>query len=100
MISILYAEKMTSMEHQGLHTYNNRPTLKNRGEKNAHKLHKIDEKQAMEIASNKCGTDEIKLKLTHSGLYLYYIATAKNCRLYINALDGTLIDPKTIDKGK
>jgi hypothetical protein len=92
------AEEMSSMEHQTLHTYNKRPTLKNSSEKNAHKLHKIDEKKAKEIAGKICKEHEITLKLIHSQLYLYYEARTKNCLLYINALDGKLIDPETINK--
>lgn len=97
LYTFINAEEMSSMEHQSLHTYNKRPTLKNRGEKNTHKLHRIDEKQAEEIARKVCKGKDIELRLTHSNLYLYYIAKTKTCTLLINALDGTIIDPETIN---
>jgi len=100
LITLLAAEKMFPSQHQSLHTYNYRPTLKKQAEKNAHKLHKIDEKKAREIAREHCGEDAIKLKLAHTELYLYYIATTKGCRLYIDALSGAILDPKTINKEK
>ena len=98
-ITFPQAGNISSMDHQSIHTYNNRPTMKNRGEKNAHKLHKIDEKRAVEIARKKCGRSDIKLKLAHSRLYLYYIATSKGCRVYIDAVNGKLIDIDDIKKG-
>jgi len=100
LITLLAAEEMSPSQHQSLHTYNYRPTLKKQGEKNAHKLHKIDEKKAREIAREHCGEGTVKLKLTHTELYLYYIASTKGCRLYIDALDGSIIDPDTIRKGE
>ncbi len=84
------AEQMSSMEHQSIHSYNHRPNLKNSGEKKAHRLHKIDEKQARAIAQKHCKEKDVKLKLTHSGRTLYYIATTKNCTITIDALDGTV----------
>ncbi len=83
------AEQMSSMEHQSLHSYNHRPNLKKSGKKQAHRLHKIDEKQARMIAQKYCKEKGVKLKLTHRGRTLYYIATTENCTIAINALDGT-----------
>ena len=66
-------------------------------EKNAHRLHKIDEEQAKKIAARTCRGSDVKLTLTHRGSYLYYIARTTKCTVYINALDGTVIDPKKIN---
>jgi hypothetical protein len=91
------AAEMSPMEHRSIHTYNYRPALKKSGEKNAHKLHKIDEKQARAIAENYCKEKGVKLKLTHSGRTLYYIAATKHCTIAIDALDGMVrgVDTKT-----
>lgn len=97
--TFVYAETMSQIDHLSLHTYNKHPSLKNTGDKRAHKLHKIDEEQAMAIAEKECKEDIVRLKLTHQRLYLYYIAKTSNCALYINALDGSIIDPETIKRG-
>jgi hypothetical protein len=90
------------MEHRSIHTYNHRPGLKKSSEKNAHKLHKIDEKQARAIAENHCKEKGVKLTLTHSGRTLYYIAATKHCTITIDALDGTVrsVDREAGKKGK
>lgn len=90
---------MSLTDHLTLHTYNKRPSLKHISDKRAHKLHKIDEKQAMAIAEKKCNEGTVKLKLTHHNLYLYYTAKTSKCTLFINALDGSIIDSKIINMG-
>jgi hypothetical protein len=94
------AAEMSPMEHRSIHTYNYRPALKKSGEKNAHKLHKIDEKQARLIAENHCKEKGVELTLTHSGRTLYYIAATKHCTIAIDALDGTVkaVDTKMGNK--
>ncbi len=93
----MYAQTMSASEHLDLHRYNHRPSLKHMDEKNAHRLHKIDEDQARKIAARTCRGSDVKLTLTHRGSYLYYIARTTKCTVYINALDGTVIDPKKIN---
>jgi len=97
---IIYAETMSASEHLGLHSYNNRPSLKHTDNRNAHRLHKVDEAQAEKIAAKACRSSDVKLILTHHALTLYYIARTPGCTVYINALDGTIIDPKTINMEK
>ncbi len=94
LLTFLGAETMSPMEHQSLHTYNKRPTLRHSGDTHAHKLHKIDENEAKKIAVKHCKEKNISLKLTHQGRMLYYIATTAKCILYINALDGSVIVPE------
>ena len=91
-------ETMSTAEHQSLHTYNKNSFLKRTGEKRAHQLHKIDEKMAMKIAIKKCKDKSVQLTLNHQNSYLYFIAKAPECTVYINALDGSIIDPSTINK--
>ncbi len=97
--TFIYAETMSPTDHLNLHTYNKRPSLKHISKKRAHKLHKIDEKQAIAIAEKECKDGTVKLKLTHHSLYLYYIAKTPKCTLFINALDGSIIDSKIINMG-
>ena len=100
LCSTIYAETMSASEHLDLHSYNKRPSLKHTDERKAHRLHKIDEAQAKKIAAEACKENAVKLTLTHRGLTLYYIAKTPGCTVYINALDGTIIDPKTINMEK
>ncbi len=93
----LNAETMTPVEHSSLHTYNKRSTLKHNNHNAAHKLHKIDEEQARSITMKRCKEEVGTLKLTHNGLYLYYIARTPKCTLLINALDGSIIDPEKMN---
>lgn len=95
--ALISAEEMSPMEHQSLHTGNKGLSLQSSGEKKAHKLHKIDEAEAIAIAEKACKEKNIKLKLMHRNTLLYYSAKGKSCQLYINALDGKLIDPKRIN---
>ena len=92
------AETMSPLEHKSLHTYNKRLTLQQTSNNRAHKLHKIDEKEAYRIAKKICKSKHIKLILTHHSLYLYYIASTDNCRILINALDGSIINPTINNK--
>lgn len=95
-ISILTAEEMSPADHQSIHTYNMRPSLRHAGERNMHKLHKINEEDAKVIAEKVCKENIVELKLTHKSSLLYYIAKSKSCKVHINALDGTIIDTQTI----
>ena len=96
LISFADAQEMTITEHQTLHRYNNRPSLKNSAEENAHKLHKVDEKRAKKMAQKLCKEQDIQLKLTHKNNLLYYQAKAKNCKIYINAMTGEVISTQVL----
>ncbi len=91
----LYAQTMTPEQHMNLHTYNKRPSLQKSVDKRAHQMHKIDDKQAMAIAKKMCKDERVTLRLTHRDTYLYYIAKTATCTLYINAIDGSIIDFKS-----
>jgi len=92
------AETMSPSEHNSLHTYNKRSTLKHNSEKRAHQLHKVDEAQAKIIAHKICKTKKLTLTLKHHSLYLYYNVTGEGCTLFINALDGSIIEPDKINQ--
>jgi len=65
-------------------------------EKKAHQLHKVDEEQAKAIAYKICKTKKLTLALKHYSLYLYYHVKGEGCTLFINALDGSIIEPDKI----
>jgi len=96
--SFSFAETMSPSEHNSLHTYNKRSTLKHNNEKKAHQLHKVDEAQAKAIAYKICKTKKLTLTLKHHSLYLYYHVNAEGCTLFINALDGSIIEPDKINQ--
>jgi len=96
--SFSFAETMSPSEHNSLHTYNKRSTLKHNNEKKAHQLHKVDEAQAKAIAYKICKTKKLTLTLKHHSLYLYYHVNAEGCTLFINALDGSIIEPNKINQ--
>ena len=96
LYSFSSAETMSPSEHNSLHSYNKRSTLKHNNEKRAHQLHKVDEAQAKAIAEKICKTKKLTLRLKHHSLYLYYDVKAEGCTLFINALDGSIIEADKI----
>jgi|GEM_PF-4122602 len=98
--SVLTAEEISPLDHMSIHTYNNRTSVKLAKERKMHKLHKINEAEAKVIAEKICEEKTSRLKLTHRGTLLYYIAKSKSCEVHINALDGSIIKKKTNNTGK
>ncbi len=100
LVNISNTAEMTAVEHDSLHSYNNKSLLKNSVKRNAHKLHKIDEVKAKEIAKSICGEPIESMELRHSGQRLHYIGKSKECIVYVDALDGSLIKKENIYGGK
>lgn len=48
---------LTPSEHNSIHNYNKRPIVKMKQKQNVHKLHKVDEKEAAEIAKKETNED-------------------------------------------
>jgi len=96
---VLTAEEISPLDHMSIHTYNHRPSVKLAKERKMHKLHKVNEAEAKVIAEKACKEKTSRLKLTHRGTLLYYVAKSKSCEVHINALDGTIIENKTINPG-
>ncbi len=92
------AQTMSPDQHLKLHSYNKRPSLAKSADQKAHRMHQIDEKKAKAIARKMCETGTLKLQLTHRDVYFYYIAKTPTCTVYINAMDGSVIDPVRIQK--
>ena len=92
------AQTISSDQHLKLHSYNKRPSLAKSADQRAHRMHRIDEKKAKSIARKVCRTGALKLQLTHHDIYLYYIVETPTCTVYVNAMDGSVIDPVRIQK--
>jgi len=86
-------ETLSNSEHGSLHkSYNNRPTVKMKNKRKIHKLHKIDEEQAKQIAKEETKEEVESIKLTHHEKYLFYKVKTEQYNLIINALDGTIME--------
>ena len=84
--------RLTPMEHNSIHNYNNKAIVKMQKKNNMHKLHKIDEKEASKIVKNITNEGIDNMKLTHRGKVLFYKIQTKSYSIKINAMDGTIID--------
>ena len=93
-----FAQEMTVSEHLKLHTYNNRPSLQLRADRQMQTLAKINKQNALQIARKVCLKGKIVIKLTHKNRLLFYIAKTPSCEVRINALDGSLILPDGADE--
>jgi len=90
----IQAEELGNTEHQTLHIYNKKPSVKKTLDKRMHRLHKIDEKQARLIAGKHCKDEKMLIKLVHKKAYLLYDVNSRSCSFYIDALNGKVIDKK------
>jgi len=90
----IQAEKLGNIEHQSLHIYNHKSSIQNKLDRKMHRLHKIDEDKAMQIAKKHCKDEKIRIKLVHKKAYLLYDINSRSCSFYIDALDGKVIDKK------
>jgi len=91
-------KKLNYEEHNSLHTYNKRPTMKAKIRSQHHKLHKVNEDQVRVITKESTGEEVENMRLTHQGKYLIFRIQTKNYRVRINALDGTIIKKERIDE--
>ena len=85
---------LTTSEHNSIHGYNHRPIVKMQKKRNMHKIHKVDEEMAKDIAKKETNEDVTKLKLFHRSKLLIYNIHTKSYTLEINALDGSIISKK------
>ena len=90
---LLYVgETLSNREHVSLHnSYNHRPSVKMKNKRKIHKLHKVNEEQAKQIAKEETKEEIESIKLTHHKKYLIYKVSTEQYDLTINALDGTII---------
>lgn len=91
IVAFASGETLSPSEHNSVHNTNNRPTVKIQKNRNMHKLHKVDEKQAKKIVEDETKEEVVSIKLTHSGQHLIYKVKTEHYLLTINALDGTVI---------
>jgi uncharacterized membrane protein YkoI len=82
---------LSPAEHQSLHPYNQKPSLKIKQIRQMHKLHEIDEKEAERIAQTVTGEKVLQLKLKHEGQILFYFIITPSYQLHIDAKKGTIL---------
>lgn len=74
-----------------LHTYNHKPSIKLKKQREFRSLVKIKKNEAIKTAISLCNEDAKAHKLTHRGQLLFYRIYTQNCKVEINALDGAVI---------
>lgn len=74
-----------------LHTYNHKPSIQLKKQRNLRALANIKKKDTINIVFNSCNQDIQSSKLTHRGQLLLYRIYTESCRIEINALDGAII---------
>ncbi len=74
-----------------LHTYNHKPSIKLKKQGQLRQLAKIKYEKARKMAASYCKEDITSHRLTHKGQLLFYRSYTENCKIEINALDGSII---------
>jgi uncharacterized membrane protein YkoI len=87
-------QTLTPSEHNSIHGYNHRPIVKMQKKRNMHKLHQVDEEEAIRIAKESTKEDVQEIRLTHTGNIMFYKVQTQSYYLEINAMDGSVIDKK------
>ncbi len=74
-----------------LRSYNHKPTVKLQKQRQLRSLSNVKQDEAKEIAAALCDQKVRSYKLTHRGQLLFYRIYTENCKVEINALDGSII---------
>ena len=74
-----------------LHTYNHKPSIQLKKQRQLRSLAKIKKNEAKAIAVSHCHQNVKSDLLTHKKQLLFYRMYTKNCKIEINALDGAII---------
>jgi len=74
-----------------LRSYNHKPTIKLQKQRQLRSLAKIKKDEAEEMAAVLCDQNVTSYKLTHRGQLLFHRIYTKDCKVEINALDGSII---------
>lgn len=92
-----YAHVQTTVDaHTTLHTYNHKPSIKLKKQRELRALAKISKNDAKKITASVCHEKVIALTLTHKKQLLYYRIYTDHCKLEINTLDGMIISKVTL----
>lgn len=94
--TFLFSQTLSIMDQQHLKTYNHRPSLKKTVDKRMTQMAKVSREEASQIAKPLCKMQEPTLKLMHEDRYLFYLASSGSCNVYINALDGSVLNRERV----
>lgn len=87
-------QTLTPSEHNSIHGYNHRPIVKMQKKRNMHKLHQVDEEEAIRIAKESTKEDVQEIRLTHTGNIMFYKVYTQSHYLEINAMNSSIIEKK------
>lgn len=74
-----------------LHTYNHKSSLKLKKQIQLQQLARVKYEEAKKTAALYCRENVISQRLRHKGQLLFYRSYTENCKIEINALDGSII---------
>lgn len=74
-----------------LDTYNHKPSMKLKKQREFRFLSKIKKKEAIQIAASLCKQNVVSHTLTHKKQLLFYRIYTEGCKVEINALSGDVI---------
>ena len=74
-----------------LHTYNHKPSIKLKKQRELRSLAKVKQQEALKIAASLCDQEVTSYKLTHRRQLLLYRVYTQAYKIEINALDGAVI---------
>ena len=87
-------QTLTPSEHNSIHGYNHRPIVKMQKKRNMHKLHQVDEEEAIRIAKESTKEDVQEIRLTHTGNIMFYKVQTQRYKIKINAIYDLLSNRK------
>jgi uncharacterized membrane protein YkoI len=96
LFALASSDSLNTTQYNSIHDYNNRPATNMQKRIKMHRLHKIDEEEAMKIAQKHTNEKVLKLRLTHKSNKLFYHIHTKSYELDINALNGEIITKKEL----
>ena len=94
MFVFAQGQTLTPSEHNSIHGYNNRPMVKIQKKINMHKLHQVDEEEAIRIAKESTKEDVQEIRLTHTGNIMFYKVQTQRYKIKINAIYDLLSNRK------
>lgn len=96
---MLFASQTLSIDHQqALKTYNHKPSQISVIEKRMKQFAKITRSEAVKIAKPVCPDEPLSTTLNHQNAYLFYTVKGQHCEVYVNALDGTILQREDLNE--
>lgn len=91
------SQTLTIDQQQTLKTYNHKPSQASTVEKRMKMFAKLSKSEAQNIAKPLCGKKPFNTSLKHQNAYLFYHIQGENCNVFVNAIDGTVIQEEQLN---